>query len=148
MESNFRFLHSEYPILANLGILAERYIHDDPNTSLFKMRLFGEKMVETIIGIHQLDFLLKKSLFAKADQIEASYKKLKAKIEQLPQALLAKAFRGELVDQLPTDGDARDLLERIKLAKAGLEKGGKGKKLKVEDEVRMVAEEVVRYGKR
>ncbi|MDP2889190.1 MAG: hypothetical protein Q8P34_09550, partial [Bacteroidota bacterium] len=86
--------------------------------------------------------------FAKADQIEASYKKLKAKIEQLPQALLAKAFRGELVDQLPTDGDARDLLERIKLAKAGLEKGGKGKKLKVEDEVRMVAEEVVRYGKR
>lgn len=53
-------------------------------------------------------------LFAKADRIEASYQKLKAKLGQLPQALLAKAFRGELVEQLPTDGDARDLLEQIK----------------------------------
>jgi len=48
----------------------------------------------------------------------------------LPQALLAKAFRGELVAQLPTDGDARDLLEQIKLAKVGLEKGGKSDKKK------------------
>ena len=56
MESNFRFLSKEFPILANLGMLAERYIHDDPNTSLFKMRLFGEKIVETIFEIHQLDF--------------------------------------------------------------------------------------------
>jgi type I restriction enzyme S subunit len=88
------------------------------------------------------------SLFAKADQIEASYKNLKAKIEQLPQALLSKAFRGELVEQLPTDGDARDLLEQIKKAKAGLEKGGKSKKLGKEEPVRMVAEEVVKYKKR
>ena len=58
------------------------------------------------------------SLFAKADQIEASYQKLKAKIEQLPQALLAKAFRGELVEQLPTDGDARELLKEILKFKA------------------------------
>ncbi len=43
------------------------------------------------------------TLFAKADQIEAGYQKLKAKVDQLPQALLAKAFRGELVPQLPTD---------------------------------------------
>ncbi len=88
------------------------------------------------------------SLFAKADQIEASYQKLIAKIEQLPQALLAKAFRGELVPQLPTDGDARDLLEQIKRAKEGSEKGGKGKKMKVEDELRMVAEDGARYGKK
>jgi type I restriction enzyme S subunit len=88
------------------------------------------------------------SLFAKADQIEASYQKLKIKIEQLPQALLAKAFRGELVEQLPTDGDARELLKQIKLAKAGLGKGGRTKKMKVEDELRMVAEDGVRYGKR
>ena len=44
-------------------------------------------------------------------------------------------------------GDARDLLEQIKLAKAGLEKGGKSKKLKKEDELRMVADEGKRYGK-
>jgi len=88
------------------------------------------------------------SLFAKADQIETSYQKLKIKIEQLPQALLAKAFRGELVEQLPTDGDARELLEQIKLAKAGLEKGGRTKMIKGNDTVRMVAEDGVRYGKR
>src|SRR5665647_61318 len=88
------------------------------------------------------------SLFAKADQIEAGYQKLKVKIEQLPQALLAKAFRGELVEQLPTDGDARELLEEIRKAKAGLEKGGRTKKMKENGEVRMVAEDGVRYGKK
>ena len=55
-----------------------------------------------------------KSLFAKADTIEARYEVLKAKIEDLPQAILAKAFRGELVAQLPEDGDARELLREIK----------------------------------
>lgn len=114
MESNFRFLTTEYPILANSGILAERYIHDDPNTSLFKMRLLGEKMVETIFEVNPFDFPCEKSLFVKTDRIE-----------QLPQVLTTKAFRGELVAQLPTDGDVRELPEQINLAKAGLEKGGR-----------------------
>ena len=70
MESNFRFLSSEYPILANLGILAARYIHDDPNTSLFKMRLLGEKMVETIIGIHQLDFPYDNTAFRRLELLK------------------------------------------------------------------------------
>ena len=70
MESNFRFLTSEYPILANLGILAERYIHDDPNTSLFKMRLLGEKMVETIFEIHQLDFPYDNTAFRRLELLK------------------------------------------------------------------------------
>ena len=37
------------------------------------------------------------SLFAVADRIEASYNTLQEKIDHLPQAILAKAFRGELV---------------------------------------------------
>ena len=53
------------------------------------------------------------SLFVKADTIEQRYTALKEKINHLPQALLAKAFRGELVPQLPGDGDARELLEEI-----------------------------------
>lgn len=53
------------------------------------------------------------SLFAKADAIEQRYKTLKEKIDQLPQALLHKAFKGELVTQLPIDGDAKDLLQEI-----------------------------------
>jgi len=53
------------------------------------------------------------SLFAKADVIEALYDLLKKKIEALPQAILHKAFKGELVPQLPTDGNAKDLLAEI-----------------------------------
>lgn len=37
------------------------------------------------------------SLFALADRIEANYNKLQEKIDHLPQAILSKAFRGELV---------------------------------------------------
>lgn len=39
------------------------------------------------------------ALFSLADKIESQYASLKAKIDQLPQAILAKAFRGELVEQ-------------------------------------------------
>lgn len=58
--------------------------------------------------VHRVD-----SLFAIADKIEKQYKALKVQIDNLPQAILAKAFKGELVDQLPTDGDAQDLLNDI-----------------------------------
>ncbi|MBE7694720.1 restriction endonuclease subunit S [Tenacibaculum finnmarkense] len=60
------------------------------------------------------------NLFSKADKIESQYKILKEKIDRLPQAILAKAFKGELVAQLPTDGDAKDLLEEIKKLKESL----------------------------
>jgi type I restriction enzyme S subunit len=39
------------------------------------------------------------ALFGLTDKIESQYQSLKAKIEQLPQVVLAKAFRGELVGQ-------------------------------------------------
>lgn len=68
------------------------------------------------------------SLFAKADAVEARYQTLKAKIESLPQAILYKAFKGELVPQLPTDGDAKDLLaEIIKLKEEAKPKKAKKK---------------------
>ena len=53
------------------------------------------------------------SLFSKAEAIEERYQILKGKIASLPQAILHKAFKGELVPQLPTDGDAKDLLAEI-----------------------------------
>lgn len=59
-------------------------------------------------------------LFAKADAIEAQYQTLKTKIDSLPQAILAKAFKGELVEQLESDGSAADLLEEIQKLKASL----------------------------
>ncbi|MBS1507976.1 MAG: restriction endonuclease subunit S [Bacteroidetes bacterium] len=53
-------------------------------------------------------------LFELANKIEARYNKAKAQLDRLPQALLAKAFRGELVPQDENDEPASVLLERIK----------------------------------
>ncbi|MEZ9240173.1 restriction endonuclease subunit S [Vibrio splendidus] len=51
--------------------------------------------------------------FAFADTIEAQVKKAQARVDNLTQSILAKAFRGELVAQDPTDEPADKLLERI-----------------------------------
>lgn len=62
------------------------------------------------------------SLFDKVDIIEQRYQTLKAKLDNLPQALLYKAFKGELVEQLPSDGNATDLLNEIEQLKKSLGK--------------------------
>ncbi|HEX5221612.1 MAG TPA: hypothetical protein VFZ59_18755 [Verrucomicrobiae bacterium] len=54
------------------------------------------------------------ALFALADQIEARFQKARAQVDKLTPSLLAKAFRGQLVPQDPTDEPAEKLLERIK----------------------------------
>lgn len=56
-------------------------------------------------------------LFAYADRLEARYAAARAQVERLTQALLAKAFRGELVPQDPNDEPASVLLERIRAAR-------------------------------
>ena len=53
-------------------------------------------------------------LFYFADKVEARYINAKAMLDKLPQSILAKAFRGELVPQDPEDEPARVLLERIR----------------------------------
>lgn len=40
-------------------------------------------------------------------------------------AILAKAFKGELVEQLPSDGDAKDLLVQIQKPKQNWKKPAK-----------------------
>ena len=86
------------------------------------------------------------SLFAKADVIEKQYEILKAKIDSLPQAILHKAFKGELTQQLDSDGDARELLKQIRELKKSTVKPKKATSKKVkkypgnETVLRMVAE--------
>jgi len=58
-----------------------------------------------------------------ADKLEAHYNKAKDKLDRLPQSVLARAFRGELVPQGPNDEPTEKLLERIKEEKARLELG-------------------------
>ena len=58
------------------------------------------------------------ALFTKADRIEAQYKNARQQVDRLTPALLAKAFRGELVPQDPNDEPASVLLERVKEARS------------------------------
>ncbi|WPR70663.1 restriction endonuclease subunit S [Flavobacterium sp. NG2] len=67
------------------------------------------------------------SLFGKADTIEEQYKSLKNKIDTLPQAILHKAFKGELSEQLDSDDDARELLQSIQSLRA--ERGTRAKRI-------------------
>jgi type I restriction enzyme S subunit len=53
------------------------------------------------------------TLFAFADRLEARLTSARKQIEQLTPALLAKAFRGELVPQDPNDEPASELLKRL-----------------------------------
>lgn len=58
------------------------------------------------------------SLFAYADRLEVRYAAARAQFKRLTPALLAKAFRGELVPQDPNDKPASVLLERIRAMRA------------------------------
>lgn len=62
------------------------------------------------------------SLFSKADDLEAQYKEAMELIETLPEIILTKAFRGELVPQDPNDEPASRLLERVLIEKESTEK--------------------------
>lgn len=58
--------------------------------------------------VHRVD-----TLFAFADRLEARLAKAQAAADRLTPALLAKAFRGELVPQDPADEPAAVLLHRL-----------------------------------
>ncbi|MDD2342533.1 MAG: restriction endonuclease subunit S [Tolumonas sp.] len=53
-------------------------------------------------------------LISHAEMVEKQYYTMKNRLDKLTQSILAKAFRGELVEQDPNDEPARQLLERIK----------------------------------
>jgi len=75
------------------------------------------------------------ALFKVADRIEERYNKARTYTDKLTQSILAKAFRGKLVPQDPTDEPASELLKRIKEEKTKIEtkaKTKRGRKSKVQ----------------
>jgi type I restriction enzyme, S subunit len=64
-------------------------------------------------------------LFTLADQLEANLTTARKLVDRLTPALLAKAFRGELVPQDPNDEPASVLLERIRAARQAQAAAGK-----------------------
>ena len=55
------------------------------------------------------------AVFNMANTVEKQYLEAKTRTNRLTQSILAKAFRGELIPQDPTDEPAEKLLEKIKL---------------------------------
>ncbi|TPG13540.1 restriction endonuclease subunit S [Sphingomonas oligophenolica] len=68
--------------------------------------------------------------FARADRLEAEAARARALIDRLEAAILAKAFRGELVPQDPNDEPASVLLDRIRAERATAPKPKRGRAAK------------------
>ncbi|MDK0861433.1 type I restriction-modification system endonuclease [Clostridium perfringens] len=53
--NNFIFLKERWPILENLGRLAERNIYIDSNTTFIKCGIFGEILVKYMVSMEEID---------------------------------------------------------------------------------------------
>nr|WP_315179771.1 restriction endonuclease subunit S [uncultured Flavobacterium sp.] len=140
----FIFFYMGSTVLMKL-IMADTKSTSQPAYGIKKMR---EQIIPFPIFKEQQEIVNRvESLFAKADSIEQQYKGLKAKIDTLPQAILHKAFKGELTEQLDSDGDAKELLQQIQELKTSAVKPKKATAKKVknytenETVLGMVAEE-------
>lgn len=56
--SNFSFLKEKWPILENLGRLAERNLYIDSNTTFIKCGMFGEIVVQYMFSMEDIDSTL------------------------------------------------------------------------------------------
>jgi type I restriction enzyme S subunit len=67
-------------------------------------------------------------IFARAERLEAEAARARALLDRLESAILAKAFRGELVPQNPNDEPASVLLERIRAQRIASPKPQRGRR--------------------
>lgn len=86
-QSNFAFLKGHNDFLFSIAQAAEKNYPDDPNTTLVKLRIFGEYVANHLGKLLNIE------------PQETQFKLLEAiqRKTKLPQSILAKAFRGELV---------------------------------------------------
>jgi type I restriction enzyme, S subunit len=82
-------------------------------TQLKQVRMMLPDLSEQLEIVRRVE-----KLFAFADQLEKRVQTAHTTLERLTPSILAKAFRGELVPQDPTDEPASVLLERIQAARA------------------------------
>lgn len=54
MKSNFEFLKDNFPVLANFGEMAEKYLYSDSNSCLMKLGMIGETIVNLIFTYDRL----------------------------------------------------------------------------------------------
>lgn|GEM_PF-123473 len=101
--------------------ITKSYLENDAKgTTMNNLNLsIVENIPLTVPSLEEQKEIVRKveELFAYADTIEAGYQKAKAWVDKLPQSILAKAFRGELVPQNENDEPASELLKRIQQEK-------------------------------
>ncbi|MBP3198407.1 MAG: DEAD/DEAH box helicase family protein, partial [Butyrivibrio sp.] len=49
MRSNFAFLEKYWPVLAQIANMAENYLYSDPNTCMYKLGMFAERLVQEMM---------------------------------------------------------------------------------------------------
>lgn len=54
MKSNFAFLDRYWSTLAKIGAMAESYLYNDPNTCIYKIGMFAERLVQEIFAFEHL----------------------------------------------------------------------------------------------
>ncbi len=54
MKSNFEFLSKYWETLAKIGRMAESYLYNDPNTCIYKLGMFAERLVQEIFAYEHL----------------------------------------------------------------------------------------------
>jgi type I restriction enzyme, S subunit len=118
--ANRDFIITKYLHYSLLSMNTRQYFRTNTTGTAGNMPKINQKVVmKTPI---QLPSLLEQkeivsqveSLFALADTLEEKIEAAKKRVDKLTQSILAKAFRGELVEQDPNDKSAEKLLEKIK----------------------------------
>lgn len=56
MYSNFNFLQNDWQGLAKIGEMAEYNLYKDPNTAIFKLRQFGEELINTMLKVEKFSY--------------------------------------------------------------------------------------------
>ena len=69
MGSNFGFLNKDFPVLANFGELAERYLYSDSNSSLMKLGMIAETIVNLIFTYDRIDLPFENNASNRIDKL-------------------------------------------------------------------------------
>lgn len=54
MKSNFEYLKRYWPALAQIGVAAENYLYSDPNACIYKLGMFGERLILEIFAFEHI----------------------------------------------------------------------------------------------
>lgn len=99
------------------------------NQKFISLGLLRKSLVNTPPIEEQTEIVRRvETLFAFADRLEARLKTAQTAADRLTPALLAKAFRGELVPQDPNDEPAAELLKRLAASRDAAPKAKRGRR--------------------